>query len=101
MHRSSLINNVVHLLPKGVFSFCNCFSLKQGKLFQLCSVSCNLDNKLYSLWEIRGTGKTPAKSVNNPQINITKDMFITKEFIKEKVFASCLKSVSLHQTYCL
>lgn len=86
---------------KMYFHFCNCFSLKQGKLLQLCSVSCNLDNKLYLLWEIRGAGKTPAKSVNNLQINITEDVFITKEFIKEKVFASCLKSVSLHQTYYL
>lgn len=65
--RSSFINNIDHLLPKDVFSLCNCFSLKQGTLFQLCSVSCNLDNKVYPLWEIRGTGQTPAKSVNNPQ----------------------------------
>lgn len=101
MHGSSLINNIVHLLPKDVFSFCNCFSLKQGKLTQLCSVSCNLDNKLYRLWEVRGTGQTPTKSVNNLQINIAKDLFITKEFIKEKAFASCCKSVCLSQTYYL
>lgn len=101
VHGSSLINDIAHLLPKDVFSFCNCFSLKQGKLIQLCSVSCNLDNKLYPLWEIRGTGQTPAKSVNNPPINIAKDLFITKEFIKEKVFASCCKSVCLSQTYYL
>lgn len=81
------MNNIVHLLPKDVLSFCNCFPLKQGQLFQLCSVSCNLDNKLPSVI----TGWTPAKSLNNPQINITEDLFITKEFIKEKAFASCLK----------
>lgn len=39
-------------------------------------------------------GQTAAKSVTNPQGNITKDVFITKECIKEKAFACCLPSVS-------
>lgn len=46
-HNGCFLTHIGPLLPKDVFSFCNCFSLKRGKLFQMCSVSCNLDNKFY------------------------------------------------------